>query len=71
MLPEAEGLHGIGVSPAGPHIIVSGKLDSDVWVYSWEKMQKAMKAKKFEGKGAYGIPIIAMKEALSRQVQVG
>ncbi|MEW8470234.1 MAG: cupredoxin domain-containing protein, partial [Candidatus Thiodiazotropha sp.] len=51
--------------------IVSGKLDSHAWVYSWEKIQNAIKNKKFEGKDPYGIPIIAMKDALHTQVQVG
>ncbi|MCG8040289.1 MAG: cupredoxin domain-containing protein, partial [Candidatus Thiodiazotropha endolucinida] len=68
---EPKSPHGVDVSPDGSHIIVSGKLDSHAWVYSWEKIQKAIKEKKFEGKDPYGIPIIAMKDALHTQVQVG
>ncbi len=71
LIPEPKSPHGVDVSPDGTHIIVSGKLDSHAWVYSWEKIQKAIKAKKFEGKDDYGIPIIAMKDALHKQVQVG
>ncbi len=71
LVPEPKSPHGVDVSPDGTHLIVSGKLDSHAWVYSWEKIQKAMAAKKFEGKDAYGIPIIAMKDALHTQVAVG
>ena len=71
LIPEPKSPHGVDVNPAGTHIIVSGKLDSHAWVYSWEKIKKAIDDKKFEGKDPYGIPIIAMKDALHTQVQVG
>jgi len=71
LVPEPKSPHGVDVNPKGTHIIVSGKLDSHAWVYSWEKIKKAIDAKKFEGKDPYGIPIIAMKDALHTQVQVG
>ncbi len=71
LVPEPKSPHGVDVSPDGTHIIVSGKLDSHAWVYSWEKIQNAIKNGKFEGKDPYGIPIISMKDALHTQVQVG
>ena len=71
LVPEPKSPHGVDVNPEGTHIIVSGKLDSHAWVYSWDKIQNAIKNKKFEGKAPYGIPIIAMKDALHTQVQVG
>jgi len=71
LVPEPKSPHGVDVSPDGKHIIVSGKLDSHAWVYSWEKIQKAIADGNFEGKDPYGIPIIAMKDALHKQVQVG
>ncbi len=71
LIPEPKSPHGVDVSPDGAHLIVSGKLDSHAWVYSWKKIKAAIDGKKFEGKDAYGIPIIAMKDALARQVQVG
>ena len=71
LVPEPKSPHGVDVSPDGTHIIVSGKLDSHAWVYSWEKIQKAIADKKFEGKDPYGIPIIALKDALHTQVAVG
>ncbi len=71
LVPEPKSPHGVDVSPDGKFMIVSGKLDSHTWVYSFDKIMKAAKAKKFEGKDPYGIPIIAMKDALHTQVNVG
>ncbi|MEJ2462695.1 MAG: Sec-dependent nitrous-oxide reductase [Candidatus Thiodiazotropha sp.] len=71
LIPEPKSPHGVDVSPDGTHIIVAGKLDSHAWVYSWEKIQNAIKNKKFEGKDDYGIPIISLKDTLHTQVQVG
>jgi nitrous-oxide reductase len=71
LVPEPKSPHGVDVSPDGTHIIVSGKLDSHAWVYSWEKIQNAINDGKFEAKDPYGIPIIGMKDALHTQVQVG
>ncbi len=71
LVPEPKSPHGVDVSPDGTHIIVSGKLDSHTWVYSFEKMMKAHKAGKYESRDPYGIPIVAMKDALHTQVNVG
>ncbi len=71
LVPEPKSPHGVDVSPDGSHIIVSGKLDSHTWVYGWDKIKNAIDNKKFEGTDDYGIPIIAMKDALKTQVQVG
>ena len=71
LIPEPKSPHGADVTPDGTRIIVSGKLDSHTWVYSFEKIQKAIADKKFEGKDPYGLPIIALKDALDKQVQVG
>jgi nitrous-oxide reductase len=71
LIPEPKSPHGVDVSPDGTHIIIAGKLDSHAWVYSWEKIKKAIDDKNFEGKDDYGIPIISLKSALHKQVQVG
>jgi nitrous-oxide reductase len=71
LIPEPKSPHGCDVTPDGKFIIVSGKLDTHTMVYSFAKIQEAIKAKKFEGKDAYGIPIIAMKDALHKQVELG
>jgi nitrous-oxide reductase len=71
LVPEPKSPHGVDVSPDGKYIIVAGKLDSHVTVYSFDKIQAAIKAKKFEGKDPYGLPIIALKDATHKQVQLG
>ncbi len=71
LIPEPKSPHGVDVTPDGKRIIVAGKLDTHVSVYSFEKIMKAIKEKKFVGKDPYGIPIIGMKDALDKQVQLG
>jgi nitrous-oxide reductase len=71
LVPEPKSPHGVDVSPDGKHLIISGKLDSHTWVFSWDKIQKAIKNKKFEGKDDYGVPIIAIKDVLHKSVNVG
>ncbi len=71
LIPEPKSPHGCDVTPDGKFIIVSGKLDTHTMVYSFDKIQEAIKANKFEGKDPYGIPIIAMKDALHKQVELG
>ncbi len=71
LIPEPKSPHGVDVTPDGKFIVVSGKLDTHTSVYSFEKIQAAIKAGKFEGKDPYGIPIISMQDALHTQVQLG
>jgi nitrous-oxide reductase len=71
LIPEPKSPHGVDVSPDGKFIIVAGKLDSHVSVFSFDKIMEAIKAGKFEGKDPYGLPIIAMQDALHNQVELG
>ncbi|MDR1424934.1 MAG: Sec-dependent nitrous-oxide reductase [Azoarcus sp.] len=71
LVPEPKSPHGVDVTPDGKYIIVSGKLDTHVSVYSFEKIQAAIKAGKFESKDPYGIPVVGMRDALHNQVQLG
>jgi nitrous-oxide reductase len=71
LIPEPKSPHGVDVTPDGTKIIVAGKLDTHVSVYSFEKIQAAIKAGKFESKDPYGIPVISMKDALHTQVSLG
>ncbi len=71
LIPEPKSPHGVDVDPTGDYIIVAGKLDSHAWVYSFDKIMKAIKEKNFEGHDPYGIPIIALKDALHGSVEVG
>ncbi|RLA08544.1 MAG: Sec-dependent nitrous-oxide reductase [Gammaproteobacteria bacterium] len=71
LVPEHKSPHGVMMNPTGKFLIVSGKLDSHATVYSFEKMMKAHKAKKYEGKDPYGIPIVSLKDSVHVQVEVG
>ena len=71
LIPEPKSPHGVDVTPDGKYLIVSGKLDSHVSVFSFEKIQKAIADGKFEGKDPYGIPIIAIADALHLQINLG
>ena len=71
LIPEPKSPHGIDITPDGSRMIVSGKLDSHGYVYSFEKMMAAIEAGKFEGEDPYGIPIIALQDALDKQVNLG
>lgn len=71
LIPEVKSPHGVDVSPDGKFIIVSGKLDTHATVYSFDKIQKAIKDKKFDGKDPYGIPIINLQETIHKQVELG
>ncbi len=71
LVPEPKSPHGVDVDPTGDYIVVAGKLDSHAWVYSFEKIMKAIKEKNFEGTDKYGIPIISLEDALHGSVEVG
>lgn len=71
LIPEPKSPHGVDVTPDGKKIIISGKLDSHTWVYSFDKLMAAVKAGNFKEKDPYGIPILNMKDTLHTQVQLG
>ncbi|HEY9081521.1 Sec-dependent nitrous-oxide reductase [Magnetovibrio sp.] len=71
LVPEPKSPHGADVSPDGKFVIVSGKLDSHTYVYSFDKMMGLIKNKDFMGTDPYGIPILDLKKSLHTQVQVG
>ena len=71
LVAEPKSPHGVDVSPDGKFIVVGGKLDVTASVYSFEKIQAAIEAKNFSGVDPYGLPIIAMEDALHVQVPLG
>ncbi len=71
LIAEPKSPHGADVTPDGKYIIVGGKLDTNVSIYSWEKIKAAIDAKQFASKDPYGIPILDMKQTLHKQVQLG
>jgi nitrous-oxide reductase len=71
LIPEPKSPHGVDVAPDGKYIVISGKLDSHTYVYSWEKISKLIAAKDFADKDPYGIPILDMQKTLHTQVPLG
>ena len=71
LIPEVKSPHGVDVTPDGKYIIVSGKLDTHATVYSFDKIQKAIKDGKLEGKDPYGIPILSLQDTMDTQVELG
>jgi nitrous-oxide reductase len=70
-IPEPRNPHGVAVSPDGHYIIIAGKLDPHVTVFSIEKIKDAIARKHFQGKDRYGVSIIPMAAAMAAQVEVG
>jgi nitrous-oxide reductase len=70
-VPEPKSPHGADVTPDGRFIIVSGKLDPHVTVYSWERIQAAIDAGQFAGEDAFGVPIIDFDAVVTGQLEVG
>jgi len=68
--PEPKSPHGVDVSPGGEFMVVSGKLDPHVTIYSFEKVMAAIAAGGFETDD-YGIPILAFDDVVEAQVEVG
>ncbi len=68
--PEPKSPHGVDVAPGGDYIVVSGKLDPHVTVYSFDKIMQAIEAGPTE-KDEYGVPILDFDSVVEKQVELG
>ncbi|MCC6681468.1 MAG: Sec-dependent nitrous-oxide reductase [Phycisphaeraceae bacterium] len=68
--PEPKSPHGVDVAPKGDLIVVSGKLDPHVTIYSFEKIKKAIADKKWEPE-QYGVPVLDLDAVVEARVEVG
>lgn len=68
--PEPKSPHGVDISPGGEYMVVSGKLDPHVTIYSFEKIQEAIAAGNFETDD-YGVPLLDFDSVVEAQVEVG
>jgi nitrous-oxide reductase len=68
--PEPKSPHGVDVTPKGEYVIVSGKLDPHVTIYSFAKMQQAIKDKKYQ-QDQFGVPVLDYDSVREAQVEVG
>ncbi len=71
LTPEPRSPHGVDVAPKGDFIVVSGKLDPHVTIYSMAKIKKAIADKKYSGSDDYGIPVLDFDAVVEAQVEVG
>jgi nitrous-oxide reductase len=69
-IPEPKSPHGVDVAPKGDYLVVSGKLDPHVSVYSFEKIQKAIADKNWVP-DPFGVPVLDFDATLEAQVEVG
>jgi nitrous-oxide reductase len=69
--PEPKSPHGVDVTPNGQFIVVAGKLDPHVTVYSAEKLKAAIAAKTYSGADEFGVPILNFDAVKEAQVELG
>jgi nitrous-oxide reductase len=71
LIGEPKSPHGCDVTPDGTGIVVGGKLDTHTTVYEFSKIKDMIAQGKFEGKDAFGIPILPFKDSIRGQVEIG
>jgi len=69
--PEPRSPHGVDVAPKGDFIVVSGKLDPHVTIYSMQKIKDAISSRSFSGRDPYGIPILDFDSVVETQIELG
>lgn len=69
--PEPKSPHGVDVSPNGQFMVVAGKLDPHVTVYSIDRIKKAIANKTYSGHDDYGVPILDFDAVKEAQVELG
>lgn len=69
--PEPKSPHGVDVTPNGQYMVVAGKLDPHVTVYSIEKVKAAIAGKKFTGSDEFGVPVLDFDAVKEAQVELG
>lgn len=70
LVPVPKSPHGVDVNPTGEYIACSGKLQAEVSVYSFDKLQKAIAAKAFDG-DRMGVPVLKYDDCIEAKVPVG
>lgn len=69
-VPEPKSPHGSDVTPDGEFIIVAGKLDPHVTVYSFDKLMAAIEAGTSDT-DPFGVPILDFDAVMEAQVELG
>jgi nitrous-oxide reductase len=69
-IPEPKSPHGVDVAPKGDFIVISGKLDPHVTIYSFDKIMTAIENKDWSPDD-YGVPVLNFDSVMEAQVEVG
>lgn len=70
LAPEPKSPHGVDVAPRGDYIVVSGKLDPHVTIYSFKKIQENIAKGNFD-RDEFGVPVLKFQDVVEAQVEVG
>ncbi len=71
LIGEPKSPHGADVTPDGKEIVVGGKLDTHATVYNFAKIKALIDGKQYEGKDAYGVPILEFRASIRGQAEIG
>lgn len=70
LTPEPKSPHGVDITPDGQFMVISGKLDPHVTIYSFEKMMAAIESGNWDTDD-YGVPVLPLDDVKEAQVEVG
>ena len=68
--PEPKSPHGVDVTPDGKYMVIAGKLDPQVTIYGFDKIQQAIADKNWE-LDPYGIPVLDFDAVKVAQLELG
>jgi len=71
LTPEPRSPHGVDVAPKGDFIVVSGKLDPHVTIYSMAKIKSAIASRNYSGTDEFGVPILDFDSVVESRIEVG
>jgi nitrous-oxide reductase len=71
LTPEPKSPHGVDITPCGEYVVVSGKLDPHVTVYSATKIKRAIAQKTYSGNDEFGLPILDFDAVKEVQIELG
>lgn len=69
-IPEPKSPHGVDVAPKGDYLVVSGKLDPHVTVYSFDKIQDTIAAQNWTP-DEFGVPVLDFDSVVEARVELG
>ena len=69
-VPEPKSPHGVDVTPDGKYLVVAGKLDPHVTIYSFQKIQDAIAAGGYST-DEFGVPVLDFATCVEAQVELG